>query len=199
MGGYTAAGVGTGPVLNYGIIEGCSIVIDFSSSADALLDAAGDVYRALTAMVEAIPFRYRDGRVVQLGCTSGFVTKGRRALFRGATNQISELDLFLQEFSGPNAPTGFKVAPTIIASDALFLNGVAGTTFTEVDTLGTHDRLFACIPDPNLIEQVYSRVGMVGEETHPSIQSVTQKWAARLAGCVHDSNTAKFSERITWA
>jgi len=198
-GGFTAAGLGVGQRLNTGIIEQATLVEDLDS-ANSQLTAAGDVYKALSKMVNSIPFRYRDGRTVVIGCDDLFILKARGALFRGATNQISELDLFLQELSTDSfAQNGQKVAPKLIVSDALFLNTVAGTTKTEADTLGTHSRLFATVIDPEIIEQAYSRVGMVGEDRYNTVQAVVQKWAARVSGCVHDPNAVVYSEQITWA
>jgi len=198
-GGFSAAGVGIGTRLNTGIIEQATLVTNLNKT-DSLLDAAGDVYLALSKMVESIPFRYRDGKTVVIGCDDKFAFEARKALFRGATNQISELDLFLQELSTDAfAQNGQKVAPKLIISDQMFLNKVPGTTKTETDTLGTNSRLFATVIDPNIMEQAYSRVGMVGEDRHNTIQSVVQRWAARCAGCVHDANAVVYSEQITWA
>jgi hypothetical protein len=197
--GFTAAGAGVGVRLNNGIIEQATLVEDLDGT-NSQLTAAGDVYKALSKMVNAIPFRYRDGKTVVLGCDDLFASKARIALFRGATNQISEMDLFIQEQSQDAfAQNGQKVAPKLIISDALFLNKVAGTTKTEVDTLGTHSRLFAAVIDPQIIEQAYSYLGLVGEETHGSFQAIDQQWAARISGCVHDALAVRYSERITWA
>jgi len=197
--GFTSAGLGVGNRLNTGIIEQATLVQNLNGT-DSLMDAAGDVYKALSKMVNSIPFRYRDGKTVVIGCDDLFLSKARSALFRGATNQISELDLFLQELStGTYAQNGQMVAPKLLVSDTLFLNTVAGTTKTETDTLGTHSRLFATVSDPDIIEQAYSRVGMVGEDRYNTIQAVVQKWAARCSGCVHDASAVVYSEQITWA
>ena len=196
--GFDANGLGLGKRLNDGIIEQATLVEDLDGTNSQLV-AAGDVYKALSKMVNSIPFRFRDGKQVVIGCDDLFVSKARTSLFRGATNQISELDLFLSEQSGPLGQNGQIVAPKLIVSDQLFLNKVPGTTKTETDTLGTHSRLFATVIDPNIIEQAYSRLGMVGEDKYDTIKSVDQKWAARLAGCVHDANAVVYSERITWA
>lgn len=197
-GGFDADGLGLGNRLNTGIVEQASLVTNLNGG-DSLLDAAGDVYKALTKMVNAIPFRYRDGKTVVIGADDLFVSKARGALFRGATNQISEFDLFLQELSTETfSQNGQKVAPKVIISDSLFLNTVPGTTKTETDTLGTHSRLFTAILDPAILEQAYSRIGIVGEDKINTIQSTVQKWAARVAGCVHDVNGVQYSEQITW-
>lgn len=197
---YDADGLGKGAVLNTGIIEQATLVEDLDGTNSALL-AAGDVYKALSKMVNSIPFRFRDGKRVVIGCDDLFVSKARTALFRGATNQISELDLFLTEQSGPLGQNGQEVKPKLIVSDQLFLNQVAGTSKTEADTKGTHSRLFATVEDPSgeILEQAYSRFGMVGEDRYNSIQSVGQNWAARVSGCVHQPTAVVFSEQITWA
>jgi len=197
--GFSSAGAGVGARLNDGIIEQSTLVEDLDGT-NSQLTAAGDVYKALSKMVNSIPFRFRDGKTVVLGCDDLFASQARKALFRGATNQISELDLFLQELSQDAfAQNGQKVAPKLIISDDLFLNKVAGTTKTEADTLGTHSRLFAAIIDPAIIEQAYSRVGMVGEDRKNTLVQVEQNWAARVAGCVHQPLAVRYSERITWA
>lgn len=197
--GFTAAGLGQGKRLNDGIIEQATLVEDLDG-ANSQLVAAGDVYKALDKMLGSIPFRYRDGRKVFVGCDDLFARNARRALYRGSTNQISELDLWFMEHSQEvYTLQGQAAAAKPVVSDELFLNTVVGTTKTEADTLGTHSRLFMAVIDPNIIEQAYSRVGMVGEDKYNTIQSVVQKWAARVAGCVHDANAVVYSERITWA
>lgn len=196
--GFDADGKGQGKRLNDGIIEQATLVEDLDGTNSALV-AAGDVYKALSKIVGSIPFRFRDGRQVVIGCDDLFVRKARSSLFRGATNQISELDLFLNEQSGPLGQNGQLVLPKLIVSDKLFLNKVPGITKTETDTLGTHSRLFATVIDPEIMEQAYSRVGLVGEDRHNTIQSVVQKWAARVAGCVHQPSAVVYSEQITWA
>ena len=199
MDGFDENGLGVGTRLNTGIIEQATLVENLNGT-DSLLDAAGDVYLALSKMVNSIPFRYRDGKKVVVGCDDLFTFNARRALFRGATNQISEMDLFLQEFSNQMfIQSGQMVDPKLIVSDQLFLNKVAGTTKTETDTLGTHSRLFAAVVDQEIVEQAYSRVGIVGEDRYNSVQGVNQRWAARCSGCVHDANAVVYSEQITWA
>lgn len=197
--GFSSAGLGQGKRLNDGIIEQATLVENLNGT-DSLLDAAGDVYLALDSMLGSIPFRYRDGRKVFIGCDDLFARMARKALFRGATNQMSELDLWLMEHSAEVYTLPGQISnpkPTI--SDTLFLNTVVGTTKTEADTLGTHSRLFAAVIDPEVLEQAYSRLGLVGEDRMNTIQSVVQKWAARCSGCVHDANAVVYSERITWA
>jgi len=151
-------------------------------------------------MVSSIPFRFRDGRQVIIGCDDLFRRMARKALFRGATNQISEFDLFFKELAEAN-PTGTanEVSKPLIVSDKLFLNLVAGTTKTEVDTVGTHSRLFSAVIDPDIIEAAYSFLGMVGEDRVNTIRGVKQKWLMRMAGCVHQPTAVCYSERITWA
>ena len=153
---------------------------------------------ALNKMLGAIPFRFRDGKRIVVGCDDLFARTARKALFRGSTNQMSELDLWLSEHttSGLN---GQQIQPQLIVSDKLFLNQVAGTVFTEADTIGTHSRLFMAAVDPSIVEQAYSFIGMVGEDRVNSIQSVLQNWSARCSGCVHQPLALRFSEQITWA
>jgi hypothetical protein len=197
---YDADGLGKGAVLNTGIIEQATLVEDLDGTNSQLI-AAGDVYKALSKMLGSIPFRFRDGRRVVIGVDDLFVRNARRALYRGATNQISELDLFLSENSGPMGQQGNIVLPRLIVSDKLFLNQVVGTTKTEADTKGTHSRIFMTVEDPagEILEQAYSRFGMVGEDRYNSIQSVVQNWSARCSGCVHQPTAVVYSEQITWA
>lgn len=197
--GFSSAGVGQGKRLNTGIIEQATLVTDLNGG-DSALDAAGDVYAALSKMVESIPFRFRDGKTVVIGCDDRFAFRARGTKFRGSTNQMSELDLFLQELSTDTfAQNGQKVAPKLIVSNQMFLNTVAGTSKTETDTLGTHSRLFATVVDPEVLEQAYSFVGMVGEDKVNTIQSVVQRWASRVSGCVHQPTAVVYSEQITFA
>jgi hypothetical protein len=197
--GFTAAGAGVGQRLNNGIIEQATLVENLNGT-DSLLDAAGDVYKALDKIVGSIPFRFRDGRRVIVGCDDLFRRKARTTLFRGATNQMSEFDLFFKELAEVTPPgIDPMVAKPLIVSDKLFLNYVAGTTKTEADTNGTHSRLFAAVVDPEIIEGCFSFYGMVGEEAKPTVRGVMQKWFARLCGCVHQAEAVVYSEQITWA
>jgi len=188
---YDANGAGQGAVLNTGIIEQSTLVENLNDT-DSKLTTAGDIYKALSKMMYTIPARFRSGRKVVFGCDDLLAFNARKALFRGSTNQQSEFDLFFDEWSD-------QVAGKPIVSNKLFLNLVAGTSKTEADTIGTHSRLFAAVIDADIIEQAYSRVGMVGEDRMNSIQSVLQNWAARCSGCVHQPLAVCFSERITWA
>lgn len=196
--GFTAAGAGQGKRLNNGIIEQATLVQDLDGT-NSQLTAAGDVYKALDKIVGSIPFHYRDGRQVMVGCDDLFRRKARTALFRGATNQMSEFDLFFKELAESN-PTGTDpmVKKPLIVSDKLFLNLVAGTTKTETDTVGTHSRLFAAVVDPEIIEAALSFYGLVGEKQEPTIRGVNQKWFARVCGCVHRVDAVVYSEQITW-
>lgn len=188
---YDANGAGQGAVLNTGIIEQATLVENLNGG-DSKLDAAGDVYLAMAKMYRSIPARFRDGRKVVFGWDDLFDQYARKALFRGSTNQQSELDLFLNEHAD-------KIERRIV-SDKLFLNLVAGATKTEADTIGTHSRIFCGVIDPNIVEQAYSRVGrMPGEDRVNVAGSVTQRWAARCSGCVHQPLGIVYSEQITWA
>lgn len=197
--GFDEDGKGLGFRLNDGIIEQATLVEDLNGG-DSKLDAAGDVYLALDKIVNSIPFRIRQGRRVMVGCDDLFYRMAHKALFRGSTNQLSEFDLFFKELS-ERGPSGVdpRVQPPLLVSDKLFLNLVAGTTKTEVDTVGTHSRLFAAVLDPEVFEGVSSFYGMMGEDVIPSIRGVSQHWVARLAGAVHQTAGVTFSERITWA
>lgn len=197
-GGFTAAGLGVGSRLNEGIVEQATLVEDINT-VDSLMNAAGDINTSLNTMLAAIPFRYRDGRKVFVGMDDRFALQARRTLFRGATNQESELDLWFREHSDQvYIMPGQEVAPKPVISDLLFLNTVAGTTKTEVDTLGTHSRIFMAVIDPNIIEQVYSFKGLFGETEYPLSHTVVQRWNARMCGCVHDAEAVVYSEQITF-
>lgn len=198
-GGFSEAGLGQGARLNTGFIEQATLVENLDGTNSALI-AAGDVYKALNKMVSSIPFRFREGRQVIIGCDDLFRRQARTALFRGATNQISEFDLFFQELAQempPADPT--QVSRPVIVSDKLFLNLVAGTTKTETDTIGTHSRLMSAVVDPEILEAVYSFNGLMGEQEVGTIRGVEQKWVQRLAGCVHQPTAVCYSEQITWA
>jgi hypothetical protein len=188
--GFSAAGAGQGNRLNEGIIEQATLVEDLDGANSALL-AAGDVYKALTKMMYTIPSRIRQGRKVVIGVDDMFAFNARRALYRGATNQISEFDLFLNEFA--------PFVDRVVVSNDLFLNLVAGTTKTEADTLGTHSRIFMGVVGEGIAEQAYSFLGLVGEKPEPLIQGAVQRWTAKCAGCVNDVTGVLYSEQITWA
>jgi hypothetical protein len=150
-------------------------------------------------MLRSIPFRYRNKNKIIVGCDDLFAFNARKALFRGSTNQKSELDLWFEEHSNEIwVLPGHQVEPKPIVSNDLFLNLVAGTTKTEADTIGTHSRLFMAAIHPDIIEQAYSFFGMMGEDVYNSIQGLNQRWAARCAGAVHRTEAVVYSERITW-
>lgn len=188
--GFSAAGLGQGVRLNDGIIEQATLVEDLDGTNSALI-AAGDVYKALTKMMYTIPSRIRQGRKVVIGVDDMFAFNARRALYRGSTNQISEFDLFLNEFA--------PMIDRVVISNDLFLNTVAGSTKTETDTVGTHSRIFMGVVSEGIAEQAYSFLGMVGEKSEPLIQGAVQRWTAKCAGCVHEPTAVLYSEQITWA
>jgi hypothetical protein len=197
-GGFSSTGAGQGVRLNDGIIEQATLVVDLDG-ADSQLAAAGNVYLALDKMLRSIPFRYRNKNKIIVGCDDLFAFNARKALFRGSTNQKSELDLWFEEHSNEIwVLPGHQVEPKPIVSNDLFLNLVAGTTKTEADTIGTHSRLFMAAIHPDIIEQAYSFFGMMGEDVYNSIQGLNQRWAARCAGAVHRTEAVVYSERITW-
>lgn len=197
--GFSATGAGQGFRLNTGFIEQAILVSNLDGT-NSKLDAAGDIYLALDKIVNSIPFRIRDGRKVIIGCDDLFQRMARKALFRGATNQQSEFDMFFKELADTNPQgTDPKVQKPLIVSDKLFLNLVAGVTKTDADTIGTHSRLFAAVADPEILEAVYSFYGMMGEDVVPSIRGVQQHWVGREAGCVHQVLGVTYSDRITWA
>ena len=200
---YDENGIGQGQTLTTGIIEQATPITDLNGT-DSLLNAAGDVNLALTKMLQSIPARFRAGRKVIMGMDDLFSFNGRKVLFRGSTNQQSELDMFFSEHASelatPNlvSLTNAMINPKPVVSDKLFLNQVAGVSKTEVDTKGTHSRLFAAVVDPEVLEQAYSRIGMVGEDRVNTIQQVLQNWSARVKGCVHQPLAVVYSEQITW-
>ena len=200
---YDAEGIGQGAVLTNGIIEQATLVENLNGT-DSLLDAAGDVNLSLTKMLQSIPARFRAGRKVLMGMDDLFSFNGRKVLFRGSTNQQSELDMFFSEHASELATPGLvslpnaMINPKPVVSDKLFLNQVAGVSKTEVDIKGTHSRLFAAVVDPEVAEQAYSRMGMVGEDRVNTIQQVLQNWSARVKGCVHQPLAVVYSEQITW-
>ena len=195
--GFDSAGAGAGVRMNDGIIEQASIVLDLDGTNSALV-AAGDVMKALDKMQASIPFELRDGKRLIVGFDDLFAQKARTALFRGSTNQQSELDLWLAENSGAMAFNGQMVNPSPIISNALFLNTVAGTTKTETDTLGTHSRIFMAAVNPDSIEIATSFLGYVGTELSPLSQGAAQRFGAKICGCVHDTDAVVYSEQITW-
>lgn len=204
--GFSAAGAGQGIRLNDGIIEQATLLQNLNGilgvGGDSLLDAAGDVRLALDNMLGTIPFRYRDGRKVLIGMDDLFVRQARKALFRGVNgDQESELDIWFREHSNEVYILPGQVAEAKpVISDALFLNTVVGATKTELDVLGTNSRLFAAVVDPTggLMEQAYSYIGPHGEKLDPLVGGLTQRYTARMSGCVHDVEAVVYSERITW-
>ena len=186
--GFSSVGAGQGVKMNDGILTNATAVTNLDGVNSALL-AQGDVYKALTKIVETIPFRYRQNFPIKLAMTSNFISNANRALFTfsdGSTEWEKFYDKFITK--GIN---GFKVDPDIIVSDEIF--GNLG------DTLATDSRVLAFIPDNRVCERAYSRgFGMLGSK-YNEIQGVTEAWATKLGGCVHDANGVLLTEKITWA
>ena len=198
---FSAAGLGIGQLLTNGIIEQSTLVENINGT-DSLLNAAGDVMKALDSMLAKIPFRLRDGRKVTFGIDDLFARRARNLLFRGGdSSNPSELDVWFREHSDEvYLLRGQEVAnPKPMISDKLFLNQVAGTVMTEVDVKGTHSRIFAAVVDPDVLGQAYSFRGMVGEQANPLVQGIDQRYAAKVKGCVFETEAVCFSEQITWA
>lgn len=187
--GYNAAGVGQGTQQVDGILDQAGTVTALNGT-DSTLNAQGDVFKALTKMVNSIPFRYRDGREMVIGMTSNFFAKANGSLFTfdgGATEWMTFFDQFITR-----GVAGFKVSPNVIVSDEVFTFGT--------DTGGeTDDRLFIMIPAPGLIERAFSRkMGLMGS-VPARFGGIDQGWGSKLRGCVHDDEAVLYSEPITWA
>ena len=198
---FTAAGLGVGQLLTNGIIEQSTLVTNINGT-DSLLNAAGDVLKALDAMLAAIPFRFRDGRKVTIGVDDLFARRARNLLFRGGdSSNPSEMDVWFKEHSDDVYLLRGQesAAPKPMVSDKLFLNQVAGTVMTEVDTKGTHSRIFAAVVDEDVLGQAYSFRGMVGEQARPLVGGIDQRYAAKVKGCVFETEAVCYSEQITWA
>lgn len=186
--GYTEGGAGIGTKLNEGILDQAGAVIDLDGT-DSALTSQGDVFAALTKMVESIPFRYRQGREIVLAMTPHFYNMANSSTFTYSDGS-TEWEKFFDKFITKGID-GYRVSRNVIVSNAIF--GNLG------DTVGTHDRLMAIIPDPNFVERAYSMgVRQLGQMKN-EIGEVIEAWGVKLAGCVHDNNAVLLSEQITWA
>lgn len=178
---------GQGVKLIDGILDDAGAVVNLDG-VDSTLTTAGDVYKALTKMVQSIPFRYVAGKEIILGMTPHFFDMANSSTFTNDSG-LTEWEQFIRLHNTPTSP--YKVSEKIIFSDDLFKYGT--------DITNTNDRLFAMIPSANVVERVYSRgFSMLGETTN-SIGGITQTWSVKEAGCVIDSNAVLFSEQIAWA
>lgn len=185
--GYNSSGVGQGAKLINGILDDATSVIDLDGT-DSTLTTAAQVYYALNKFITSIPFRYASGKVIHLGMSPHFYEMANSATYTN-TAGLTEWEEFMNKHV--NGPSPYKVSPEIIFSNDLFL--------ASTDTAGTHDRLFAFIADPTIIQRAYSRgFGMMGESIN-HVGGVTQTWTTKLAGCVIDPNAVIYSEQIAWA
>lgn len=186
--GYDENGDGQGIQLVNGIIDQAGSVVDLNGT-DSVLDAQGDVYKALTKMIQSIPLKYRDGRELVLGMTDNFYFNANDALFTFDSGK-SEWDTFNERFmQGKNKSANIT---DIIVSDEVFK--------ASTDTGGeTDDRLFIFVKNEDVIEKAFSRkISLMG--SRPSlVGGIEQGWGARLRGCVHDDEAVLYSEKITWA
>ena len=212
--GFNTSGVGQGSKINYGILDQATVVLNLNGT-DSAFNAAGDVYKGLVNFLEAIPYQYRSGKQIIIGATPNFYDKANAALFTNDSG-TTEWEQFYRIHAKGSSP--LKVSENIIWSNDLFLDtgattgneaavstqydcadGSRNNAYTqETDVLGTSDRLFAMIVEPNFIERAYSRgFGLMGEAKN-YVGGITQTWTVKGAGCVHRPLAVLYSEKITW-
>jgi len=212
--GFDVDGLGSGSKLNYGLLDQATMVLNLNGT-DSALNAAGDVYLALVNFLEAIPYQYRSGKKIVLGGSPSFYDMANAALFTNDSG-VTEWEQFFRLHVKGASP--MKVSEDIIWSNDLFLDTGASTgnqaaaatqydcadgsrnnAYTqESDVLGTNDRLFAAILEPNILERAYSRgFGLMGEAKN-YIGGITQSWTIKEAGCVHRPLAVLYSESISW-
>ena len=186
--GYNALGTGQGSLLADGVLTNAGTVVNLDQAeASSAIDAAGDFYAALTKMIHSIPFRLREKFEIHLGMTSHFYILGNGPTFTNASG-VTEFEKFYEKYVMKGVP-GFKVSPNIVISDEIF--GNLG------DTLNTHDRLFAFVANPDVVERAYSRgISQLGQK-QDVISGVEEAWATKLGGCVNDANGFLLSEQLT--
>ena len=185
--GYNSTGAGQGTLLADGVLTNAGSVVDLEDT-DSQLNAAGDVYKALTKMIHSIPFRFRENFEIFIGMTAHFFIKANSQLFT-YDNGMTEFEKFYDKYVVKGVP-GFKVNPNLIISDEIF--GNLG------DTLNTHDRLLSFVNNPAVVERAYSRgISQLGQ-TQDVISGVEEAWATKLGGCVNDAEGILLSEQITW-
>ena len=185
--GYNASIVGQGELIADGIQTNATPIINVDGS-DSVLDAAGDVYKALVKMVESIPFRYIDGTgSVNLLMDPHFFSMANSALFTNDSG-VTEWEPFLRFYKAADSP--YKVGKIFFSDDLALVGGT--------DTVGDHSRIMAWVEDPAIVERAYSRgFGIMGE-TKNYANGVDQMWTVKLAGCVNDANGVSFSDQITF-
>ena len=212
--GFNTDSVGQGSKLNYGVLDQATMVLNLNGT-DSALNAAGDVYLALTNFVKAIPYSMRSGKTVLLGATPGFYDYANAALFTNDSG-LTEWEQFYRIHAKGVSP--LKVSENIIWSDDLFMDlgaqvgneaaastqydctdGSRNNAYTqETDVKATSDRLFAMVVDSNNLERAYSRgFGLMGEAKN-YVGGITQTWTVKGAGCVHKPYAVLYSEKITW-
>jgi hypothetical protein len=185
---YTETGDGQGVLLADGLLTNAGAVVDLDG-ADSTLGSQGDVFKSLVKMVTSIPFRYRENNEIRLAMTAHFFAMANSATFT-YDNGMTEWEQFFDKFIAKGVP-GFKVSKDVIVSDILF--GNLG------DTLNTHDRLVSFVADPRVCERAYSRgISQLGQK-QDEVGGVTEAWATKLGGCVHDANAFLLSEQIAWS
>lgn len=212
--GFSVEGLGQGSKLNYGALDQATMVLNLNGG-DSKLDAAGDVYLALVNFLEAIPYQYRSGKKIVLGATPGFYDNANKALFTNDSG-FTEWEQFFRLHVKGQSP--LKVSEEIIWSNDLFLDtgasvgneaaaatqydaadGSRNNAYTqESDTLNIHDRLFAAVMEPNIIERAYSRGFSLRGEAKNHVGGITQTWTVKEAAAVHRPLAVLYSEQISW-
>lgn len=211
--GIDNAGLGSGTKLIDGVLDNCTMVLNLDGTNSALT-TAGDVYTSLVNFLTAIPYRFRAGKKIILGASPHFYDMANSATYT-YNNGETEWEQFFRIHVKGASP--MKVSEDIIWSDDLFLDtgalvgdatnstnydcadGSRDNTYTrESDTLGTSDRLFAMIAEPNIVERAYSKGFGIRGEAKNYVGGITQSWTVKEAGCVHRPLAVLYSESITW-
>ena len=173
--------------------------IENLDGTDSLLNIKGDIWYALNTMIDGIPFNIRQEGSPMILITDETLAKEASAPDRiyGDNVEISFIKRYLM---GDEAVEGRKIGRWIVNNNILCqaTDDTDGANADTVDTLGTHSRAMLIVPDERWVARIKSRgISLVGEDQ--SILGSQQIWGTKGRAYFFNTDTAEFSEAITWA
>lgn len=188
----------SGVQLNSGYLEQSTIVENLNGT-NSTLTTKGDIWKGIKAMIDTIPFKYRQQAPMVLFTTSNIIAQASDPA--RIYNDKIELEKIYDSFIY-NAPEGYRLS-AIIPTDqitALATDTASGDGSGAADTGGsTDDRMFLAVIDPEILGRVESRQFSLLGQTPDGIGGVINNYATRFAPCVFDSSAVLYSEKIVWS
>lgn len=184
--------------LNSGILEQATIVENLNGT-NSTLATKGDIWKGIKAMIDTIPFKYRQNSQMVLFVTPNILAEASdpTRIYNDKVEMEKIMDSFIY-----SAPQGYRLND-IIPTDAitaLATDTASGDGSGAADTGGsTDDRMVLAILDPSVIGRVESRSFSLLGDVNDGLGGRISNWATKFAGCVFDSSAVLYSEKIVWS